>query len=261
MVLLLEPPQHQLAKAQMPQQLSASVLRDTKQARPLHPCMAKPTCTLLLVLHVAHAALVDIAGVDRAVLFMKLYNKASLLGRCCSRLPCARRISEHKAREYVGKYVEAPGGVPMSLFVPSEQGGDVLDAGKYDAAHGRGLAQSIVERIRRKSLEKEARQRTPGCCSRCGETSCGRCCARMCNCIVENKVLCTYQVCRLVGGIVCAKVAFVTCGPAGTIGVFAGCMLCSCVVDGACNYCAYKGQRLGRLIEDNAPEICTSCSR
>lgn len=223
--------------------------------------MAKTMCALLLVLYAAQAALVDIEGVDRAVLFMELYNKASSLGRCSPHLPCARRISEHKARRYVGKYVEAPDGVRMGIYIPSAQGGDLLDAERYDAAHGKGLAKSIVGSVRSKSLEKEAKQRTPGCCCRCGSTFCGRWCTRICSCVVENKVFCTYQVCRIVSSIVCTKVAYATCGPFGGLGVFIGCMLCGCVIDGACNNCKYKGQPLRHLVEDCAPEVCASCSK
>ncbi|KAL0265892.1 UNVERIFIED_CONTAM: hypothetical protein PYX00_011609 [Menopon gallinae] len=178
--------------------------------------MASLTSTLLLVLHAAHASLVDIADVDRAVLFMELYNKASAPGWRRALAPRAR-ISEHKARAYVGK---------AETFWT--QGGTMQHTGM-------ALQKALLRGSSKSPLQ-------------------GRY-------IVKNKVLCIYNVCRMVSSIVCAKAAFAACGTAGSVGVFTGCMLCCCTIDGICYNCYYKGHRLRHLMVVHAPDVCAVCTR
>eukprot|EP00866_Antonospora_locustae_P001846 jgi/Antlo1/1846/1347 len=209
------------------------------------------TASVLLLAHVVFSTLVDIAGVDRPVLFSKLYRKAlSLRSRRSIFSPSARKIDAERARVYVGKYVSALNGVEMGICVPSERDGDCMDAGRYDAMYGEGAAESVVAMARTFSRKMMRRRSRGHCCS---------CCSNLCNHVAENKMFCTYQVLRILGSIVATKVGYVACGPPGALAIVCCCMVCGGVIDGACHNCYYKGLRFRNILEDQASAVCAKC--
>lgn len=134
----------------------------------------------LLLLHAAKASEIDVSGINRPLLFKELYKNAQSPSRGLRFHLYINRINKSKARECVGKYIDNLYGVKMNICVPSESSGNSMDAKEYDASHGPGTAESVVNRVREKSSKKKSQRRIRCCFGlECDRRGCLQSCANV----------------------------------------------------------------------------------
>lgn len=103
-----------------------------------------------LLIHLSVLIAVNIAGIDRAELFLELYNRARFQGDfgVISLFPRSDRDIEW-ARKQVGKYVDRVDGRVMGIVVPVDE--DEMVTHLYNRENGDNAAEEVVKRLRRQS--------------------------------------------------------------------------------------------------------------